>query len=58
MMASEDITFCFSDCKIKSCPRNKKNIKQFFRTHSFAYFEGTEYCEKKQASKKMKGGAE
>ena len=41
---SEDITFCFSECDIKRCIRNKKNIKHPEIFHSFAFLEMTEDC--------------
>lgn len=52
---SEDITFCLSDCKLKKCVRNKKNIKQFGIPHSFAYLENTEYCLKNKKGEKGNG---
>lgn len=42
-MASEDITFCFSECENMKCIRNKKHIKLSI-PHSFAFLEGTEDC--------------
>lgn len=41
---SEDITFCFSECDMKRCIRNKKNIKHPEILHSFAFLEMTEDC--------------
>lgn len=41
---NEDITFCFSDCKITKCIRNKKNIKHQEIQHSYAFLEGTDCC--------------
>lgn len=41
---SEDITFCFSECDMKRCIRNKKNIKHPGILHSFAFLEMTEDC--------------
>lgn len=41
---NEDITFCFSDCKITKCIRNKKNIKHQEIPHSYAFLEGTDCC--------------
>ena len=40
---SEDITFCGYDCPNKKCERNRKNIKQHWLDHSFAYFEDCVY---------------
>lgn len=43
-MASEDITFCMSDCNNMKCFRNKKHIKYPEFPHSFAFLEDTENC--------------
>ena len=44
---SEDITFCYADCNLLRCARNKKNIREYWMDHSFAYFEGDpNYCPK------------
>lgn len=46
-MASEDITFCTNKkCKYMKCDRNPKHIKQLI-PHSFADYDGTEYCYRK-----------
>lgn len=44
---SDDITFCANECKNKKCRRHRSNIREPQYLHSFAYFEGTQYCEKK-----------
>lgn len=43
-MASEDITFCMSDCKNMKCFRNKKHIIHHEFPHSFTFLEDTENC--------------
>lgn len=45
-MASEDITFCFSECKNMKCTRNKKHIRLPI-PHSFTFLEGTKDCLKR-----------
>ena len=45
-MPSEDITFCGSECNRKSCSRHPSNIRNYNIDHSFAYLQGSEYCEK------------
>lgn len=44
IMASEDITFCMSDCENMKCFRNKKHIKHPEFSHSFAFLENTKDC--------------
>ena len=55
-MASEDITFCMSDCNNMKCFRNKKHIKYPEFPHSFAFLENTKDCMKvvKMRSPKVK----
>lgn len=43
-MASEDITFCMSDCNNMKCFRNKKHIKYPESPHSFAFLKNTKDC--------------
>ena len=44
-MASEDITFCASECNIKSCGRHPSRIRLHDIPHSFAQLRGTMYCD-------------
>lgn len=42
---TDDITFCMSECDIKSCYRHPDNIKEKFRPYSYSYLKGIEpYC--------------
>jgi len=43
---SDDITFCWSKCDRKKCYRHPSHIHHHDIPHSFAYLEGTKYCEK------------
>lgn len=43
----DDITFCQEECGWKSCPRNKKNIRDRTVPHSFSV-EIPEDCPKRQ----------
>lgn len=48
---TEDITWCMNKyCTVTKCERNPKHIKQM-KSHSFAYLEGTDYCEKSKSDK-------
>lgn len=42
----DDITFCMSECGRTDCFRHPSNILVKDIPHSFAMFEGTEYCPK------------
>lgn len=59
---SDDITFCmkFNCTMVKGCDMNPKNIRHPEIPHSFAYYEGTEYCPKvlKQKQKDAKKGVQ
>ena len=43
---TDDLTFCGNYCTNTKCRRHRSNIKEPQYPHSFAYLEGTEYCEK------------
>lgn len=53
-MASEDITFCMSDCKNMKCFRNKKHIIHHEFPHSFTFLENTKDCMKVVKNEKSK----
>lgn len=40
----DDITFCMSKCKRKTCDRHPSKIRNPKVPHSFAEFKGTQYC--------------
>lgn len=44
MFGSDDITWCGSECNIKSCFRNQVNMRDRVGLHSYALFKNTPDC--------------
>lgn len=53
MFGANDITWCASNCDIKSCFRNPINMKDKIGIHSFADFKGTRDCTFINSDKKV-----
>ena len=54
---SQDITFCSNGrCTRKTCERHKSNVNWAAKPyHSFADFDGTQYCPKAKKSSEERG---